>query len=459
MTVQGVTTTGIYCVPSCSARPLPSHVVRYRSAAEAEAAGFRACLRCRPYRHAPASVSGPELVCRAVHLITEGALDGRSEADLAQALGVSVRHLRRLFVEHVGTTPDQLARSHRAHFARRLLEDTDLSVSEIAWASGYGSLRQLNRSMQQVFHAPPRELRSRRRRGDPLSDEGGLSLRLPYRGPLDWGSMLGYFRARAISGVESVDGDTYRRTIEVDGVPGVLELGPEGDGHLRLRAHLADVRGLIHIVHRARQIFALDRDPREANAHLAGDPLFTTTVAEAPGLRVPGTWDPHETGVRAIVGQQVSVRGASTVTARIVQRAGRPVPGFEDLGLTHTFPDPATLSQADLSAIGMPEARARAIKAFAAGVDKGDVPIDGRLPLEALAAAITAVPGLGPWTASYLALRMGEADAFPASDLGLRRAASPGAVPLTTAALTERAEAWRPFRAAAAVRLWMTDAT
>jgi AraC family transcriptional regulator of adaptative response / DNA-3-methyladenine glycosylase II len=457
MSVQGVVTTGIYCVPSCSGRPLPAHVVPYRSAAEAEAAGFRACLRCRPHRRAPEVATGPELVCRAVHLITEGALDGRPEADLAAALGVSVRHLRRLFVEHVGTTPDQLARSHRTHFARRLLEDTDLSVTDVAWASGFGSLRQLNRASQQVFHAPPTELRARRRRGDPLPADGGLTLRLPFRGALEWDVLLDYFATRAIAGVEHVDGGTYRRTIEVDGQPGVLELSCGEEGHLHLRAHLADVRGLIHVVERARQIFALDRDPAEANAQLAVDPRFAAAVATRPGVRVPGTWDPHETGVRAIVGQQVSVRGAGTLTARIVERAGRPVPGFEDLGLTHTFPDPATLSQADLSGIGMPGARVAAIKAFAAAVDKGDVPIDGRLPLDDLVAAITAVPGLGPWTASYLALRMGERDAFPVADLGLRRAASRDGTPLSTAALAERAERWRPHRATAAVRLWMSE--
>ncbi|MET0902585.1 MAG: AlkA N-terminal domain-containing protein [Acidimicrobiales bacterium] len=456
MSVQGVTTTGIYCVPSCSARPLPGHVVPYRSAAEAEAAGYRACLRCRPHRQAPDVVTGPEVVCRAVHLITDGALDGRPEADLGAALGVSVRHLRRLFVEHVGITPDQLARSHRTHFARRLLEDTDLSVTDIAWASGFGSLRQLNRACQQVFHAPPTQLRARRRRGDRLADRGGLTLRIPYRGILDWDALLAYFATRAIAGVEHVADGVYRRTIEVDGLPGMLELSAGEPGHLRLRAHLADVRGLIHVVQRARQIFALDRDSADANAKLAEDPLLGAGVRARPGLRVPGTWDPHETGVRAIVGQQVSVRGAGTVTARIVERAGRRVPGFEDLGLTHIFPDAATLSQADLSGIGMPEARAAAIKAFAAAVDKGDIPIDGRLPLEELMASIVAVQGLGPWTAGYIALRMGEGDAFPASDLGLRRAAGGDGELLTTAALTLRSESWRPHRAAAAVRLWMS---
>ncbi len=454
VSVQAVITTGIYCVPSCSARPLLGNVLRYGSPAAAEAAGFRACLRCRPYRSAPTVATGPELVCRAVHLIGEGALDTRTEADLGARLGVSARHLRRLFAEHVGTTPDRLARSNRTHFARRLLDDTDLTVTEIAWASGFGSLRQLNRACREIFRASPTELRARRRRGDRLVADGGLTLRLPFTGPLDWDLLLGYFARRAITGVERVDGDTYRRTVTVEGDPGVLELTRGGDDHLVLRAHLPHVGGLIHVVQRARQIFALDRDPTAANERLATDPVLARSVRSCPGLRVPGTWDAYETGVRAIVGQQVSVAGASTVTARIVARVGRPVPGLEALGLTHTFPDPATLAHADLDGIGMPGARATAIKAFAAAVDKGDVPLDGSLSLDDLMVAICDVPGLGPWTASYIALRLGETDAFPAADLGLRKAAHPGGAPLTTPELSARAESWRPHRAAAAVRLW-----
>ncbi|MFZ6005431.1 MAG: AlkA N-terminal domain-containing protein [Actinomycetota bacterium] len=457
MSVQAVVTTGIYCVPSCSARPLPGNVVGYATPAAAEAAGFRACLRCRPYRSAPLGAAGPELVCRAVHLVDEGALDGGTEVDLARRLGVSARHLRRLFAEHVGTTPDRLARSHRTHFARRLLDDTDLSVTDIAWASGFGSLRQLNRACQEIFRASPTELRARRRRGDLLDADGGLTLRLPFHGPLDWPLMLGYFERRAIAGVELVDGGSYRRTILVDGDPGVIELSQGGPDHLLLRAHLPHVRGLIHVVEGARQIFALDRDPTAANTHLALDPVLSPLVARSPGLRVPGTWDAYETGVRAIVGQQVSVAGASTVTARIVQRVGSPVPGLEPLGLTHTFPDPATLASADLSGIGMPGARASAIKAFAAAVDKGEVPLDGSLPLDGLVAAICSVPGLGPWTAGVIALRMGEPDTFPAADLGLRRAANPGGPALSTGELLARADAWRPHRAAAALRLWLGE--
>ena len=427
----------------------------YAHPAAAEAAGYRACLRCRPYRSAQPAVTGPEVVCRALHLISEGALDGRPEADLGARLGVSARHLRRLFAEHVGTTPDQLARSNRTHFARRLLDDTDLAMTDIAWASGFGSLRQLNRACREIFRATPTELRARRRRRDRLVADGGLLLRLPFHGPLDWVAMLGYFEVRAIRGVEHVADSTYRRTITSEGEPGVVELTRGGSDHLLLRAHLPHVRGLIHLVERARQIFALDRDPRAADDHLAADPVLTPLVTAHPGLRVPGTWDAYETGVRAIVGQQVSVAGASTVTTRIVGRVGTRVPGLEPLGLTHTFPDPATLACADLDGIGMPGARADAVKAFAAAVDKGDVPLDRRLPLDELVAAICAVPGLGPWTASCIALRLGEPDAFPAADLGLRRAANPTGVPLTTAELAARAEAWRPHRAAAALRLWL----
>jgi 3-methyladenine DNA glycosylase/8-oxoguanine DNA glycosylase len=250
---------------------------------------------------------------------------------------------------------------------------------------------------------------------------------------------------------------TYRSTINLDGDPGVLELRRGGADHVLLRAHLPHVGDLIHVVQRARRIFALDRDPTVGDEHLGADPLLAPLIAASPGLRVPGTWDGYETGVRAIVGQQVSVSGASTVTARIVERVGRPVPGLEALGLTHTFPDPATLAAADLEGIGMPGARAAAIKAFAAAVDKGELPLDGRLPLDELVAAICAVPGLGPWTAGVIALRLGEPDTFPAADLGLRRAAHPAGPPLTTAELEARAEPWRPHRAAAALRLWLVE--
>src|SRR5438270_5240745 len=303
VTFSAVVTTGIYCRPGCSARPHPENVRHYATAAAAEAAGFRACLRCRSYRtDLPLSWSGPDLVCRAVQLIVDGALDGTTEAELGARLGISVRHLRRLFTEHVGVTPDQLARSRRAHFSRRLLDDTDMTIADIAFAAGFGSVRQLNRACQDVFRATPGELRARRRSTDRLVADGGLTLRLPFQPPLDWDAMLGYFAARAIPGVEHVEGRTYRRTIVVEGDPGVLEIWPGGPDHLLLRAHLPHWEGLIHVVQRARRIFNLDADIESAGRHLSTDPVLGRLVRTRPGLRMPCAWDPYESGVRAIIG-------------------------------------------------------------------------------------------------------------------------------------------------------------
>ena len=454
---SAVVTTGIYCRPGCSARPLPRNVRHFDLAAAAEAAGFRACLRCRPYRASqPDGLAGPDLICRGIQLIVDGALDDGTEADLGARLGVSARHLRRLFVEHAGVTPDQLARSRRAHFARRLLDDTDLSITEVALASGFGSVRQFNRACVELFRATPRDLRARRRAADRLVADGGLTLRLAFEPPLDWEAMLTYFASRAIRGVEDVADGTYRRTVTIDGDPGVLELSLGGVDHLVLRAHLPHWEGLIHVVERARRIFNLDAAQLDASTHLAGDPLVGPLVRARPGLRVPGTWDPFEVGVRAIVGQQVSVAGASTIIARLVERHGTPVAGLAEWRLTALFPSPATLADADLDGLGLTTARAAAIRTFAIAVAKDDVRLDRGVGLDALAASIAAIPGLGPWTAHYVALRVGEADAFPGSDLGLRRAierlARLGGTTVRDA--THVADAWRPWRALAAVHLW-----
>lgn len=454
---SGVVTTGIYCRPGCPARPDPGNVIMFPDPAAAEAAGFRACLRCRPYRSpAPANSDAPELVCRAVGLIVAGALDGAGEDALGARLGVSARHLRRLFAEHVGATPGQVARSRRAHFARRLLDDTDLTVTEVAFASGYGSVRQLNRACKDVFRATPVELRARRRRADRLAADGGLTLRLPFRGALDWPAFLAYFAVRAIPGVEHVDERAYRRTILVDGDPGVLEVTEGGADHLLVRAHLPHWEGLIHVVERVRRIFGLDTDADVAAATLRGDPLVGPLVDARPGLRVPGAWDPFEVGVRAILGQQVTVPGASTLAARLVERHGTPVPGLGPVGLRYTFPPPESLAVADLDGLGITGARIAAVRAFAGAVAAGEVRLDGSLGLDALVASIARLPGLGPWTAGYLALRLGERDAFPATDLGLIRSAGAlvGRREPTARWLGGRAAAWRPWRALAAVHLW-----
>jgi AraC family transcriptional regulator of adaptative response / DNA-3-methyladenine glycosylase II len=331
--ISAVVTTGIYCRPGCSARPRAENVRTFPLVAAAEAAGYRSCLRCRPYRW-PQSVdwTAPDLVCRAVRLILDGALDRGTEVELGARLGISARHLRRLFTAHLGVTPDGLARSARVHFARRLLDDTDLTVTEIAFAAGFGSLRQLNRACREVFRESPRQMRARRRKSDRLVADGGLLLRLSYRGPLDWGSLLDYFAARAIPGVEHVERDTYRRTIVVGGDPGVLELHPGGDDHLLLLAHLPHWEELVHLAQRARRIARLDFQLEVAGGHLGGDPTMGPFVRARPGLRPPGTWDPFETGVRAIIGQQVTVVGRTRSPAGWSSASARAFPALRRSG-------------------------------------------------------------------------------------------------------------------------------
>jgi AraC family transcriptional regulator of adaptative response / DNA-3-methyladenine glycosylase II len=453
---SAVVTTGIYCRPGCGGRPHAENVTRYALAASAEAAGFRACFQCRPYRW-PQSLSwtGPELVCRAVRLILDGGLDGESEEQLGARLGVSSRHLRRLFNSHLGVTPDGLARSARAHFARRLLDDTDLSMMEIALAAGFGSVRQFNRACLEIFRASPRALRARRRKADRLVADGGLPIRLAYRGPFDWEALAAYFAARAIPGVEHVSGDVYRRTIVVDGEPGVLELSAGGDDHLVLVVHLPRWDELTHLVARARRIANLDLDLDEAAGYLLRDPTIGPLLGARPGLRTPGTWDPFETGVRAIVGQQVTVAAAGTITGKVVQRLGTRVPGLAQLGLTHAFPSAAILADADLEGLGLPRTRQDAIRSFAGAVADDAIRLDGSVGLDDLIASIVEIDGLGSWTAHYLALRLGERDAFPAIDLGLRRALDVR----DPRALGQLADNWRPWRALAATHLWMADAS
>jgi AraC family transcriptional regulator of adaptative response / DNA-3-methyladenine glycosylase II len=452
--ISAVLTTGIYCRPACGARPNSENVVKFGTAAAAEAEGFRACLRCRPYRSAPlVPWSAPELVCRAVRLILDGALDTGTEATLGARVGVSARHLRRLFRAHLGVTPDALARSARAHFARRLLDDTDLTILEIAYAAGFGSVRQFNRACREIFRASPRELRARRRKHDRLVADGGLPLRLPYEGALDWPAISSFLALRAIPGVENVSAGTYRRTVTVRGNPGVLELGPGADGELVLVVHLPHWEELIHVAERARRIAGLDLDVEEASRHLARDRIIGRLIRARPGIRVPGAWDAFEAGVRAIIGQHVSVRAANTLVGRLVERHGTPVGGLSQLALSALFPSPAKLAGANLDGLGLPTVRAAAVNAFARTVADGEIRLDGSVSLEELVASMTAIEGIGDWTANYIALRLGERDAFPSTDLGLRRALEQH----TRRRAIDLAERWRPWRALAVTHLWLSS--
>ncbi|MBT2232009.1 AlkA N-terminal domain-containing protein [Nonomuraea sp. NEAU-A123] len=419
-TYSAVVTTGIYCRPGCGAKPLAKNNRTFELAAAAEAAGFRACLRCRPYRVAgPIGSDAPELVCRAWQLIIDGVLDHGTEAALAERVGLSPRHLRRLFVKHLGASPDQLARSRRAHFARRLLDDTDLTALDIAFASGFGSLRQFNRIMREVFRASPTELRARRRRADRLVADGGLALRLPVLPGYDWDAVRTFLAVRATPGVEAIEGDTYRRTVTVDGAPGVLEISPHGEGNLLLRAHLPYWEGLIHVVDQVGRLLGIDTDHSAGIAALSADPLLGPLVRKRPGLVVPGVWSPYELGVRALLDHAPG--GAARWMAAIVTGLGTPVAGLPG-GLTHTFPALEAMTLAALTALGLPEADATAI------AELGPI-------------------GYGTDVDDQVGFRLGRREAFPAADPSL------GAALADLGLHPSDAGQWRPWSALAAVHL------
>jgi AraC family transcriptional regulator of adaptative response / DNA-3-methyladenine glycosylase II len=428
-TYSAVRTTGIYCRPGCGAKPLAENVQTFELAAAAEAAGFRACLRCRPYRVAgTVADEAPELVCRAVQLIITGLLDDADETALAARLGLSARHLRRMFNDHLGVTPDQFARSRRAHFARRLLDDSDLTIADIAFAAGFGSLRQFNRAMREIFRSTPRELRDRRRRTDRLAADGGLVLRMPFTPPYDWDAMVAFLEDHAIPGVESVVEGVYRRTIALDGDPGLLEIAPGDADHLLLRAHLPYWEGVIHVVERAARLVGLATEPVLAAAQLSGDPVIGPLIKARPGVRVPGAWGPFEVAVQAIVRGQAPTEAAE-ILADLVATAGTPVAGL-DHGLTHAFPSAGTLASRYDGAGSL----GKTLGTLAQEVAMGNIRLDGAEPLETLVPALTGIDGISELTAHHIALRLGARDAFPAR-------------------ATSESEAWRPWRALAYLQL------
>jgi AraC family transcriptional regulator of adaptative response / DNA-3-methyladenine glycosylase II len=450
-TYSAVRTTGIYCRPGCGAKPLAENVRTFELAAAAEAAGYRACLRCRPYRVAgTVGDDTPELVCRAVQLIISGVLDEGNEAALGARLGVSARHLRRMFADHLGVTPDQFARSRRSHFARRLLDDSDLTIAEVAFAAGFGSLRQFNRAMREVFRSTPRELRERRRRADRLTADGGLVLRMPFTAPYDWGATLDFLGDRAVPGVESVESGTYRRIITLDGSPGLMEIGPGGDDHLLLRAHLPYWEGVIHVVARAAQLVGIDADPVLASAQLASDPTMGPLIAARPGVRVPGAWGPFEMAVHAVVSQDLHGPDARTGLGRLAREYGTPVAGLGH-GLTHAFPSAEALANVPPTAYELPDRIGATVSALARAVVAGSVTLERGESLTALVGSLVTVPGVGAAAAHHIALRLGARDAFPATDGTVRRELGRRGTPLDD--LDATSVPWRPWRALATVHL------
>lgn len=460
MGVYGSAKVRVYCrTPGCC--PHFTDEDRYPLAATAEAAGMVACKDCRPYRFPQTlarSGGAPELVCRGVRLIADGALDEGTEASLAARLGLSGRHLRRMFMAQVGVTPDRLARSCRAHFALRLLEDTELPVTEVAFAAGYGSARQFNREFNRIFRDTPSQLRAASRFSPAgLRVDGSLTLRLCFTGPLDWDALTTFLAARAVPGVEEVDGPVYRRTIMIDDDPGLFELSPGGRDYLNLRVCLPRCETLMHIAARARKIAGLDEDLASPAQSLAADPVIGPLLAARAGVGVPGCWDPFEVGVAAIIEQQAAPPASRRVLQRLVTGLGRPVPRSGPFRLTHTFPAPGVLADTStgLLASGLTDAQAQTVTAFASAVRQGLIRLDGSMTSGQLISSIVAVPGITASTAQYIALRMGEPDAFPADDPALQRSLSQ----LAGTPSPPPGHTWEPWSSYAAAQLWAAHTT
>ena len=449
--VMGVTSTHIYCRPGCPARlPARRNVRFYATPAAAEAAGFRACLRCRPDR-APGAASAAgttATVSRALRLIDEGALADGSLETLSDRLGVTSRWLRELFERHVGAAPLDVARTRQAHLARRLLEETPLPVEDVAAAAGYGSARRLRAAFQQAFRCAPASLRG----GRAPATEGGLSLRLPARPPFDAAPTLAFLATRAIPGVEEIRDGEYRRTFTLAGRAAVLAVRPYAAGvELRLPAHAA--AAVPRVLARVSRLFDLDADAGAIRTWLARDPRLARALRDRV-VRVPGAFDAFEAGVRALLGQQVSVAAARTLAGRLVQACGEPL-AARDAALTHVFPTPAAVAAARLEKLGLTRSRAAALRGFAAAVAGGSLDLGAFRDLDDAVAKLTALPGIGDWTAQYLAMRaLGEPDAFPAGDLGVRQALQRSGRLPSERETRERAERWRPWRAYAVLALW-----
>ncbi len=446
----GVTSTGIYCRPVCPAStPRRKNVRFFAHAAAAARAGFRPCRRCRPESApgTPAWIGTAATVSRALRLIGEGALDGDDGVEtLARRLGVGPRHLSRLFARHLGASPIAVAQTRRVHFARALLESSDHPISRLAFCAGFQSVRRFNAAMRDAFAMSPSEMR----RTGPAPG-GTIEFRLAYRPPYDWDTILAFLRARAIPGVEDADESAYRRTFSIGETTGTIKVAHEPEARaLRLRVLAPPSRDLMEVVERTRRLFDLGADPLRIQETLLRDPRLRPLVKERPGLRVPGAWAPFETAVRAILGQQVSVAAATTLAGRLARTFGTPLEGAP--GLTHVFPRPEALESAALEpALPLPTARAAAIRALARALRLGDVNLDAPASLDEAIERLRKLPGFGDWTAHTVALRvLGEPDAFPAGDLGIKKALG-----LESARDVLRvAEAWRPWRAYAALHLW-----
>jgi AraC family transcriptional regulator of adaptative response / DNA-3-methyladenine glycosylase II len=455
-----VKTTGIYCRPICPARPPKRENCFFvPTAAAAQEAGFRLCLRCRPE-------SSPDLdawrgtsatVSRALKLIESGALDDGGVASLAERLDIGERHLRRLFRRHIGAAPVTVAQTRRVLLAKQLLHQTTLSMTEVALASGFGSVRRFNETFQALYQRPPGDLRRGATAGVRAPE---ITLLLPYRPPYDWEAMLRFLAARRVPGLEVIENGSYRRVIESRDAIGMITVAhaPE-ERALRVAVRFPQLAMLPAIIARIRRMFDLSADPGAIGAVLAADPLLAPYVRQHPGLRVPGGWNGFEIAVRAILGQQVTLKAGTQLTSRVVATLGTPVSDrVQVAGLTHAFPKPARFESEFLPRLGMPKARAAALAGMAATVVADPRVFDPRLNLADAVARFQALPGIGEWTAQYIAMRaLGESDAFLAGDVALQRIFRADKRPTATQLLAH-AERWRPWRAYAVLHLWTAEA-
>jgi AraC family transcriptional regulator, regulatory protein of adaptative response / DNA-3-methyladenine glycosylase II len=468
-----VITTGIYCRPSCPAiLPKRQNVRFFPTAAAAQEAGFRACKRCRP----DTSPGSPEwnvradVTARAMRLIADGVVDREGVGGLADRLGYEQRQVRRLLTAELGAGPLALARAQRAQTARILVETTSLQMGDIAFAAGFASIRQFNETMLEVFDTPPARLRERAARSaappprctaaprDMPAPPGVLRLRLPYRPPIDSGGLLSFLAARAIVNVEECTDGTYRRTIALPNGTGVLSLclappasaARDGAGYVRCDLELGDLRDVTAAVQRCRRLLDLDADPEAVSAHLAGDPLLGPLAIARPGLRSPGHVDGDELAMRAVLGQQVSVVAARKLGARLAAAYGKPLSAPSGT-LTHCFPDAATIAAADPAALPMPRARAEALIGLAAALASGQICLHPGVDRDEATARLLALPGIGPWTASYIRMRaLSDPDSFLPTDAGVVRALK------RLGGGIGSADAWRPWRSYAVHHLWTT---
>jgi AraC family transcriptional regulator, regulatory protein of adaptative response / DNA-3-methyladenine glycosylase II len=452
----GVTSTGIYCRPSCPARtPKRENVRFFASAAAAQAAGFRACKRCRP----DATPGSPEwdlradLVGRAMRLIADGVVDRAGVGGLAGRLGYTERHVHRQLVAVVGAGPLAIARSRRAQTARILLETTSLSATQVAFAAGFQSVRQFNATVREVFALAPGVLRARARKDGRADDSGVLTLKLPYRAPFDGDAMIAFLAKRLVPGVEEVVDGTYRRSMRLPLGFGAVELRPR-DGYVQARFSLDDLRDLGAAMQRVRAFLDLDSDPQSVGDALRQDPMLGKLMSEAPGLRVAGAVDSGELAVRAVLGQQISLRAASTLAARLTERYGeqleRPFGG-----IARVFPAPEALADGSCQVVAMPLSRQRALGALSSALASGHLVIDVGADRHEARRQLLALPGVGRWTAEYVAMRaLRDPDAFMPSDLGVRSALQALGRDGRQAAVQSRSERWRPYRSYAVQHLW-----